>query len=463
MQYFTEGNIGKHVVNFSTPIMFGNMLLSIYGIINMIWVGRLLGHTAVAAISATLPIIMLMPAFLIGLGMATNVLIAQAFGRKDTAMLRKILANSFFASVLFCLLISVIALTLRRQLLAWVHAPQEIQDMALSYLTIIMASLVFQFFVNWMTGMLRGLGDAKTVVKILILLTVFNIVFVPLFIIGIGPLPPLGVAGAAWGTALAALTTCVVGYIYLLRHNPYINMHSWDYSLDWHIIREVFVIGVPASLQMIVVSLAGVFILSLVNSYGTDVTAAFGIGMQIDMLATIPAMSIGMAATSIAGQNLGAQKLDRVFETMRMSVFFGLAIALVCTAVLATFPHQIGAIFLKESAEHANVLNIVAGYYHWMAFIFPCFAVIFVIQGVLRSAGDTMALLVLSFIALMVIRIPLAYLLAGNFGFKQDGIWMAMLFSSALAVGLNWLYYKGGRWQKKRILGRQGPAPDRLM
>jgi putative MATE family efflux protein len=458
VQDFTEGNIGRQVVNFSTPLMLGNLLLSVYGIINMIWVGRLLGHTAVAAISASLPIIMLMPAFLIGLAMATNVLIAQAFGRKDTALLRKILANSFFASILFCLLISIIALVLRRQLLEWVHAPQEIQDMALAYLTIMMAALVFQFFVYWMTAMLRGLGDARTVVKILILLMVFNIVFVPLFIRGIGPLPPLGVAGAAWGTALASMVTCIIGYIYLVRHNPYINMHSWDYSLDWHIIREVFVIGVPASLQMLVVSLAGVFIISLVNSYGTDVTAAFGIGMQIDLLASIPAISIGMAATSIAGQNLGAQKMDRVFQTLRMSVFFGLAIALTCTAVLALFPNYIGAIFLKQSAEHANVLNLVGEYYHWMAFIFPCFAVIFVIQGVLRSAGDTMALLVLSFIALIIIRIPLAYVLAGPFGFKQEGIWMAMLFSSALAVGLNWLYYKGGRWKKKRILGKQKPS-----
>ncbi len=458
MQDFTEGNIGRQVVNFSTPLMLGNLLLSVYGIINMIWVGRLLGHTAVAAISASLPIIMLMPAFLIGLAMATNVLIAQAFGRKDTALLRKILANSFFASILFCLLISIIALVLRRQLLEWVHAPQEIQEMALAYLTIMMAALVFQFFVYWMTAMLRGLGDARTVVKILILLTVFNIVFVPLFIRGIGPLPPLGVAGAAWGTALAAMVTCIIGYIYLVRHNPYINMHSWDYSLDWHIIREVFVIGVPASLQMLVVSLAGVFIISLVNSYGTDVTAAFGIGMQIDLLAAIPAMSIGMAATSIAGQNLGAQKMDRVFQTLHMSVFFALAIALACTAVLAIFPNYIGAIFLEQSAEHAKVLNLVGEYYHWMAFIFPCFAVIFVIQGVLRSAGDTMALLVLSFVALIIIRIPLAYVLAGPFGFKQEGIWMAMLFSSALAVGLNWLYYKGGRWKKKRILGKQKPS-----
>ncbi|HPM71195.1 MAG TPA: MATE family efflux transporter, partial [Smithellaceae bacterium] len=181
MQDFTEGSIGKHVINFSTPLMLGNLLLSVYGIINLIWVGRLLGHKAVAAVSATLPIIMLLPAFLIGLGMATNVLIAQAFGRKDTALLKKILSNSFFASLTFCLLISAVAVFLGRQTLIWINVPPEIQDMALSYLTIIVATLVFQFFINWMTGMLRGLGDAKTVVKILVLLTVFNIIFVPLF------------------------------------------------------------------------------------------------------------------------------------------------------------------------------------------------------------------------------------------------------------------------------------------
>jgi len=457
MQDFTEGKIAKQVIDFTLPIMLGNVLMSVYGIINMIWVGRLLGHKAVAAVSASLPIIMLMPAFLIGLGMATNVMIAQAFGRKDTMMLKKILSNSFFASLLFCMLISIVALLFRRQVLDWVHAPAEIQEMALSYLTIMMATMIFQFFINWMNGMLRGLGDATTVVKILIMLAVFNVVFVPVCIIGIGPLPPLGVAGAAWGTALAAVSTCVIGYIYLLRFNPYINMRNWDYSLDWHIIREVFVIGVPASLQMIVVSMAGVIIIALVNRYGTAVTAAFGIGMQIDMLATIPFMSIGMAATTIAGQNLGAQKIDRVFQTLRISVFFGLAVGLVCAVVLLTIPHYIGAIFLKESVENAQVLSIVRDYYLWMAFIFPCFAVIFAIQGVLRSAGDTMALLALSFIAMFVIRIPLAYWLAGPGGLKQDGIWMAMLMSSALAVGLNWLYYKKGPWKKKRLLGKQKP------
>lgn len=452
MKDFTQGNIARQVIDFSLPIMLGNVLMSVYGIINMIWVGRLLGTEAVAAVSASLPIIMLMPAFLIGLGMATNVLIAQAFGRKDMEGLRKILANSFFSSVLFCLLISMVGLLFRRQILEWVEVPLEIKEMALSYLTIMMAAMVFHFFINWMNGMLRGLGDATTVVKILFILTVCNVVFVPLAIRGIGPVPSLGVAGAAWGSSLAAIVTGIFGYVYLLRFNPYINMRNWDYKLDWNIIREVFKIGVPASLQMIVVTLAGVVIVTLVNRYGAAVTAAFGIGMQIDMLAAIPFMSIGMASTTIAGQNLGARKLDRVYETLRISVFFGLIVGLVCAVVLYFFSGLIGSIFFKDSLQSGQVIKYVDDYYSWVAFIFPCFAVIFAIQGVLRSAGDTMALLVLSFIAMFVIRIPLAYALSGPAGFRQDGIWMAMLASSALAVGLNWIYYRKGSWKEKRLL-----------
>ena len=455
MQNFTQGSIARQFIDFTLPIMLGNVLMSVYGIINMIWVGRLLGPDAVAAVAASLPIIMLMPAFLIGLGMATNVLIAQAFGRGDTAMLKRILSNSFFASILFCLLISFVALLFRHEVLGWVRVPVEIRGMALSYMTVMMASLVFQFFINWMNGMLRGLGDATTVVKILILLAVFNITFVPLCIRGAGPVPPLGVSGAAWGSALAAVLTGVIGYLYMVRYNPYINMRNWDYSLDWGIIKQVFVIGVPASLQMIVVSLAAVIIVTLVNGYGTAVTAAFGIGMQVDMLATIPFMSIGMAATTIAGQNLGGQKPDRVFKTLRTSIYFGLAIGGVCAVVLFFFSREIGSVFLKESTQSAQVLNYVRGYYHWMAFIFPCYAVIFSIQGVLRSAGDTMALLVMSFLAMFVIRIPLAYVLAGPGGFKQDGIWIAIVTSSALAAILNWLYYRRGTWLNRRIIGEQ--------
>jgi len=454
MRDFTEGNIARQVIDFTLPVMLGNVLMTVYGIINMIWVGRLLGHKAVAAVSASLPILMLMPSFLIGLGMAATILIAQAYGRRDTMLLKKILSNSFLSSMLFCLLISLGAVLFRRELLDLVHAPQEIYGMALSYMTIMLATMIFQFFINWMAGMLRGLGDAGTVLKILFLLTVFNIIFVPLCIRGFGPLPAMGINGAAWGTAFAAVATNIIGYLYLLRQNPYVDMHNWDFSIDWRIIREVFIIGVPASLQMMVVSMASVIIIALVNRYGTIVTAGFGIGMQIDMLAIIPFISIGMASTTIAGQNLGAHRMDRVLETLRISVYFGLAVAVVCTLILFMFSPYIGAVFLRSSAESARVLDVVRGYYHWIAFIYPTFAVIFAIQGVLRSAGDTIALLLLSFIAMFLLRIPLAYALAGPAGLGPSGIWMAILTSSGLAVFLNWLYFKKGPWKEKRILGK---------
>jgi putative MATE family efflux protein len=337
-----------------------------------------------------------------------------------------------------------------------VHAPQEIRGMASAYLTIMMATMVFQFFLNWMTGMLRGLGDSKTVLKILGLLTAMNVLLVPLFIHGVGPLPALGVAGAAYGTALATFLTGGVGYVYLMRHNPYVNIRSWDFALDWPIIRQVFIIGVPASLTMIVTSLAGVLIISLVNTYGTDVTAGFGIGMQIDMMAILPSISIGMAVTSVAGQNLGARKLDRVAATLRVSLLFSLAIAVAGSAVLALFPREIGTLFLRESAERAVVLERVAAYYRWCAFVFPCYAAMFAVQGVLRAAGDTIALLVLAIVSLIAVRIPLAHLLAGRMGLAQNGIWMAILFSSLFGVAISWAYYSVGRWKKLQVLSKRG-------
>jgi Na+-driven multidrug efflux pump len=162
-----------------------------------------------------------------------------------------------------------------------------------------------------------------------------------------------------------------------------------------------------------------------------------------------------MAATTLAGQHLGAERPERVFETLRVSVYFGLALALATAAQLLIFPQEIGSLFLKASAEKGRVLVLLRDYYRWMAFIFPCFAITFAIQGVLRSAGDTMALLALSFLSMFVARIPLAYLLAGPLGFRQDGIWMAILFSGLLAVVVNWLYFAYGPWRRRRLLVRR--------
>ncbi len=260
-------------------------------------------------------------------------------------------------------------------------------------------------------------------------------------------LPPLGVAGAAWGTALAAAATCVIGYIYLLRHNPYINMHGWDYSLDWHIIRDILArIGVPASLQMIVIMLSGVIIISLVNTFGTDVMA-FGIGMQVDMLATIPFMSIGMAAISIAGQNLGAHMLETRFETMRNRCISHWPLEFSARLFYPLSLIKLARFFLsnqRQTPESRNLWPIIISGWHLFSFVsrsFPRHPGYPAQRG--RHGGA-----VGSFVYRHVHHPHSSRLSAGPglSALEQNGIWMAMLSSKQHAGGgLNWLYYKGGR------------------
>ncbi len=179
-----------------------------------------------------------------------------------------------------------------------------------------------------------------------------------------GPLPAAAWRGAAWDRRLPPWRPGAIGYAYLLRFNPYINLRGWDYKADWGIIREVFAIGVPASLQMMVVSLAGRVILTLVNRYGTNVTAAFGIGMQIDCWRASRSSPYRHGATTIAGQNLGAQRIDRVYTTLlRIGCFRPGRGARLPHWRFFSFPKPIGSIFLRESADSAAVLEVVKGYY----------------------------------------------------------------------------------------------------
>jgi len=456
---FTSGSILRQVITFSIPLIAGNFFLSAYNIINMIWVGRLLGHEAVAAISAAMPILFLFPSFLIGLSMAANILIAQAYGRKDMVLLGKVLSNSFSVMLIICLALTVAGIFLRDVLLGLVNAPPAIRPMASAFLGITFIGFLPGFFFNWMNGTLRGLGDSKTPLKILFLATLLNISLVPLLIAGPGPFPALGLTGAAWGSITANILAGIWGYRYIARKNPIFNIRKWDFTTDRLLVKKIFSIGIPASLQMIVVSLSGVFILSLVNKWGTEVTAAYGIGMQIDQLAFLPAMSIGIAVTSMAGQNLGAQLFERVEQATRIALFLSLAIAACFCALVYIFPYQIGSVFLKQAGANLVVLDHVVIYYRWIGFCYLGYAVMFTLQGVVRSSGDTVALLVLALISLVLVRVPLAYFLSQKAGFGENGIWMGILFSTFIGIILSYAYYKTGRWKRKQLMPHS-PRPN---
>lgn len=456
MRDFTKGSVLEQLIAFSIPMLLANLLQAVLSLINAIWVGHLLGPQAFAAVSSTMPIVFFFISAIIGLTMATNILVGQAFGAKNTEFLAKVLSNSFMTSVIMCVLISGLGFYFTPLFLHIMKTPPDVVPEANMYLKMMFLGLTVTFIYNWFGAILRGLGDAKTPLYLLIVSTVLNVGLVPLFILGLGPIPKMGIEGAALGTIAANTVIVGIAYVFVLRTHIFLNVHAWDYTVDLGIIRKLFVIGVPMSLQMVLVSMSEILVVSLVNSFGSAATAAYGIGMQLDQFAFLPAMAIGMSVSSMVAQNLGARELGRVRKILKLSIFMSLAMSAGFFALIYSFPVRIAMIFTKEIA----VIEIAVGYIRIVAFSYFLIAMMFSLQGVVRAAGDTFYMFMFTLIGLVIIRYPIAWLLIKYTTLREHGIWIAIVVSSVVSLGLNYWYYRGGRWQHRTLVKRVEPQVE---
>lgn len=452
MKDFTQGNILDQLIRFSVPMLLANLLQAAYSIIDAIWVGRLIGYEAFAAVSATMPLIFLLVSAMIGMTMSTNILIGQAYGSNNIPYLKKVLSNSFVSTLVICVIVTVISIIFTKPLLNILNTPENLKSYAHTFFVISVAGIVFVFCYNWFGAIFRGLGDAKTPLVLLVYSTILNILFVPVLILGFGPIPKLGVAGAALGTVISSFVVLVYAYFFVLNKHPLLNVKNWDFTTDFEIIRKIVGIGTPISLQMIIISLSGVFIISLVNTFGSYVTAAYGIGLRIDQLAFMPAMAIGMSVSSMVAQNLGAKKYDRVKKIFFLSLILSILFSLFFFIIIYGFPKTIASVFTKEP----DVIKYTVEYIKIVSFTYFTYSIIFVLQGVVRGAGDTMVMLLMTFVAVVLIRYPFSLVLAKTY-LKENGIWLGILASTIIGVVMNYVYYRSNRWKTKTVLPKMVP------
>jgi putative MATE family efflux protein len=442
MRDFTKGNVPKQLIKFALPIIAGNLLQSLYIVIDAVWVGRLLGHQALAAVSATFPILFFLISLLIGLSVATNILVGQSYGAKDRETLSKVLTNSFLAVISLSLSISAVSMFFCSPLLDIINTPGSIKPDAYTYLFIVLAGLIFRAAYNWFGGVLRGLGDSRTPLIILLISVVCNIILTPLLILGIGPLPRLGIAGSALGTIASAFISIFFGYMYLIRKNDLLDIRRWKYKLAFPAIKRLFVVGVPASGQIMVRSLSWVALVALVNKFGTTLIAAYGIGIRIDMFAFMPALSVGMAVSSMAAQNIGGRQIERVPVLLHCSVLVSLFFSVLFYCLVNIFPRAIAGVFTSNE----EVIRHTIGYIRIVSLDYFLLPFIFSLQGIIRGAGHTHYLLVFTVISMLLVRVPLAYVLAQYTRLQELGIWLGILLSAFTAVMFNYLYYRSQRW-----------------
>lgn len=449
---FTEGSIPKHLLLFSWPMFAGNVLQAVYNLVDSVWVGRFVGPEGLGAVSVSFPILFALIALVMGVTMATTTLVAQYQGANQPEMVQRVNSNSMLLLLYLGTITAIIGLFVQRPLLQLINTPAEIIDMAAAYLGIFLLGLPFMFIYNVVGAILRGMGDSRTPLRFLVYATVLNIVLDPIFIAGLGPIPAMGVGGAALATIIAQAVAAYLSVRYLLQTGM---MKFSGWGVDIELAKTTFRIGIPAGLQQTLVSLSIITVSSIVNLYGASVVAGFGAAMRLEQFAFFPAMSVGLAVSALVGQNLGAGKDERVGQIVWWSSALGGGITAVVALIVYTVPEPILRLFTTDP----EVLAHGAEYLRIMAWSYVPFALMFTIGGVMRGAGDTTANMLITLGTLWIVRVPLAWYLSGIDELGIRGVWLAMMISPMAGSLLNYLYYRTNRWKRKVVVSNEGPPP----
>jgi putative MATE family efflux protein len=453
----TEGSIPRTLFFFTLPVLAGNVLQSLNGSINSIWVGKFLGEAALTATSNANTIMFVLLGAVFGIGMAATILVAQSIGAKNIDQAKRVIGTSavFFGAI--SAIFAVIGFALSGRLLLWMSTPVDALPLAIAYLRVIFVAIPFMYAYTFLMVVLRGAGDSKTPFRFLLLSVGLDIVLNPLLIFGWGPVPKLGIAGSATATLIAQLVSlgALLAHLYRSRHFLCIHRNEMHYlKIDGPILRSLILKGLPMGLQMLVISLSAIVMISLVNRFGSHTTAAFGAAMQLWNYIQMPAFAVGAAVSSMAAQNVGAGRWDRVHHTAMTGLAFNALLTGVLVTIIYLFNRAALLLFLPDDgnaiviAQHLNAIVV------W-SFLF--FGATFVLSGVVRATGAVIPPLIILFIAMWIVRIPFAYTMLDRW--QADAVWWSFPLGSLTSLLLASAYYRWGGWRKARMLPPAASAP----
>ncbi|HNZ43816.1 MAG TPA: MATE family efflux transporter [Bacteroidales bacterium] len=449
MKDLTTGNESKVIFSFALPMLLGNVFQQSYNIVDSIIVGNYLGEEALAAVGGSFPVIFVLISLVMGVSIGSTIIIAQFFGAKDFNNVKKaidsLLIFLFFASLVLTMLGLIFAENIFRSM----NMPEEIIPDAISYFNIMMYGMVIMFGFNAVSSILRGLGDSRTPLYFLIIATVLNIFLVILFVRYFG----WGIKGSAIATVVAQGVSFILSIIYLNRFHDIIKFSFFDIKFHREIFLKSLKIGIPSGLQQTFVAFGMMALLRFVNGFGTDTIAAYTVAGRIDSFAMQPAMNFSMALSTFVGQNMGANKVDRVKNGYRATLLMTAVFSIVITFVAILFGSQIMSLF----TDSGEVVSIGHSYLVIVCSFYILFSTMITTQGLIRGAGDTLIPMFITLMSLWLLRIPLSYVLSRAMG--SDGIWWSIPIAWAFGMIASWIYYTTGKW-KNKVVTRSIPRSE---
>lgn len=441
---FTVGNISKQMIVFSTPILLTNLLQTSFQLIDSLWVGNLLGYEALGAVAVSGTVIFTVLSFIIGINNATLTILSQLKGKNDESGLKRYI-NAFVVMLTFISLsLGIIGILFAVPILKLLGTPSSMVPEAKSYLEINFAGILFQFGYNFISTVLRALGDSRTPIRFVLIAVVLNAILDPLFI----QVWELGINGAAYATIFSQGISFLYGLYdsFQKRLIPF-SVPSLPNRKEVSLILKL---GIPAGLQMMVISAGTAAIMSVVTSFGGNVVAGFGAAQRVDSLLMLPAQALGTAVNSMAGQNIGANQWTRVRQIAVNGVLYNLSIMMVIAVLIAFLAKRIIMLFIQQPESIA----FGSEYLRMIVFFYPFLGINFILNGIVRASGAMFQVLVLNILSLWILRYPLTELFASYFG--EKGIAYGMGASFILSSMIAFLYYHYGRWRQKQLFSEQG-------
>ncbi|MBO9574655.1 MAG: MATE family efflux transporter [Sphingobium sp.] len=455
----TKGPITRTLLLFTLPTLAANVLQSLNGSINAVWVGHFLGEAALAATANATIIMFLLFSTIFGFGMAANVIVGQSIGRGDILAARK----AFGASVGFCLILSVFLAVggwlLAPQILHLMATPPDVYALALTYLRVIFISMPGSLISIMLMMGLRGGGDAMTPLRFMILSVILDAGLNPFFILGIGPFPEWGIAGSAAASAIANYVSmlAMIAYVYAKDLPLRLRGAEWKFlNPDAHELKVIVSRGLPMGFQMIVMSGAMMFVVSLVNLEGAQTAAAYAAAQQLWNYVQMPAMAVGGAISAMAAQNIGAGRWDRVEAATRSGLLINFAMTGTLILIILAFDRPVLGLFLQGKGEAMDIARHMQFLASW-SFIF--FGMSMVLFGTIRANGIVIFPLIVLIVSMFGVRLGFYFMTYPLL--KADALWWSFSVSSLFSLTCAALYYRFSKWREATLnIPRSGPPAE---
>ena len=437
-QDMTVGRPLKNLAAFSIPLLIGNLAQQMYNTVDSIIVGKYCGDSALAAVGTAGPLLNLLLLLFMGISTGAGILVAQYFGAGRRRELSAAVGTCLTLTLIASAIIMLVGPLVSDPLMTLLNTPEDVHGMAVDYLNIFCWGIIGCGYYNIVSGILRGMGDSITPLLFLIIACVLNVFLDILFITRLG----MTADGVALATVLAQAVSAVLCLIRLTRMKSTLDLNPQLLIPDRQMSRDTIRLGLPAGLTQAIFSTSAIVVQALTNSFGTSVIACSVVVMRVDGFAMMPNFTFGMAMTTFVGQNVGAGFMDRVHEGVRDGIKAGLIVAVVLVAAILLFGESLIWMFTDTD----EVVKLGVHMLRILALGYIAMAVTQSLSGVMRGAGDTLTPMYVSILTTLIIRMPLAYLLAA-ITHSPDSLFISLLISWIIGALVTAVMYRKGKWR----------------